>query len=145
MLGAWINLLAGRGAEGARWERAAQRSTATPEPPDGSASIEPWIATLRAYTCPDGIEQMLADCELALEQLGPEGWWRPVAQIGLGVAHALSGDAERARPALVLAAELTAAVGAPDEAASSSPSSRCWRWRPARGRRLRTTPRGAWR
>ena len=115
VLGAWINLLAGRAAEGARWERAAQRSTATPEPPDGSASIEPWIATLRAYTCPDGIEQMLADCELALEQLGPEGWWRPVAQIGVGVAHALLGDAERARPALVLAAELTAAVGAPDE------------------------------
>ena len=58
---------------------------------------------------------MLADCELALEQLGPEGWWRPVAQIGVGVAHALLGNAERARPALVLAAELTTAVGAPDE------------------------------
>ena len=81
VIGAWVHFLTGRPSEGARWERAAQRSTATPELPDGSASIEPWIAALRAYTCPDGIEQMLADCELALDQLGPEGWWRPTAQV----------------------------------------------------------------
>ena len=116
VLGAWMNILTGRAAEGARWERAAQRSSATPELPDGSASIEAWTATLRAYTCPGGIEQMLADCGLALEQLGPEGWWRPVAQIGLGAAHVLLGDPERARPALEpSAAEISAAAGAPDE------------------------------
>jgi LuxR family maltose regulon positive regulatory protein len=115
VLGAWVYVLTGRPAEGARWERAAQQGTATPELPDGSASIEPWIATLRAYTCPDGIERMLTDSELALAQLGPEGWWRPVAQLGVGTAHALLGDRERARPALVLATELTAAAGAPDE------------------------------
>jgi LuxR family maltose regulon positive regulatory protein len=85
-----------------------------PELPDGSASIEPWIATLRAYTCPDGVERMLADAELALEQLGPAGWWRPVAQLGAGTAHALLGDAENARPALMLAAEMTAAANAHD-------------------------------
>ncbi len=84
VLGAWVYVLTGRPVEGARWERAAQQSTATPELPDGSASIEPWIATLRAYTCRGGIEQMVA-------------------------------DSERARPALELAAELTAAAGAPDE------------------------------
>jgi LuxR family transcriptional regulator, maltose regulon positive regulatory protein len=120
VLGAWLYFLTGRPAEGERWERAAQASTATPVLPDGSASIEPWIAALRAFTCTDGIEQMLADCELALEQLGPEGWWRPVAQLGAGSAHALLGDAERARPALLLAAELTAAFGAHDEASFAS-------------------------
>jgi LuxR family maltose regulon positive regulatory protein len=54
VLGAWAYVLTGRAADGADWERAARRSTATPELPDGSASIEPWIATLRAYTCPTG-------------------------------------------------------------------------------------------
>jgi hypothetical protein len=71
VLGAWMYVLTGRPAEGADWLRAAQGSTAMPELPDGSASIEPWIATLRSYTCPDGVERMLADAELALEQLGP--------------------------------------------------------------------------
>ena len=116
VIGAWVHFLTGRPTEGARWERAAQRSTARPELPDGSASIEPWIAALRAYTCPDGIEQMLADCELALDKLGPEGWFRPTAQVAAGVAHAFLGDAERAGAALELATELSAAAGASEEA-----------------------------
>lgn len=95
MLGAWVYVLTGRPAEGARWERAAQQSTATPELPDGSASI----VTLRAYTCPDGIERMLADSELALAQLGPEGWWQPAAQLAVGAAHALLGDPSAPAPA----------------------------------------------
>jgi LuxR family maltose regulon positive regulatory protein len=115
VIGAWVYFLTGRPEEGARWERAARTSTATPELPDGSPSIEPWIATLRAFTCPDGIEQMLVDCDYALENLGPEHWWRPVAQLGAGVAYALLGDAERARPALLRATELAASAGDPDE------------------------------
>lgn len=116
VIGAWVYLLTGRPTEGDRWERAARRSTARPELPDGSASIEPWIAALHAYTCPDGIEQMLADCELALDELGPEGWWRPTAQVAAGVAHALLGDAERAGAALELATDLSTAAGASEEA-----------------------------
>ena len=115
VLGAWVYFLTGRAAEGERCERAAQASTATPVLPDGSASIEPWIAALRAFTCPDGVERMLADAELALEQLGPEGWWRPTAQLAAGVAHVFLGDAERAGAAL-----------------GSRPS---WRRRPAHRRR----------
>jgi LuxR family transcriptional regulator, maltose regulon positive regulatory protein len=112
VLGAWIYVLTGRPAEAARCEREAQASTATPALPDGSPSLEPWIATLRAYTCPDGVERALADCELALEQLGPGGWWQPIAQLGAGCAHALLGDAERAVPALVRATEVAAEAGA---------------------------------
>ena len=115
VFGAWLCFLTGSLAQGDRWARAAESSTALPELPDGSASIEPWIATLRAYMCPDGIERMLADAERALETLGPEGWWRPSAQLAAGVAHALLGDAERARPALGRAAELAAAAGGTDE------------------------------
>jgi len=112
VLGAWVYVLTGRPAEAARCEREAQASTARPALPDGSPSLEPWIATLRAYTCPDGIERTLADCELALDQLGPGGWWQPIAQLGAGCAHALLGAAERALPALVRATELAAAAGA---------------------------------
>jgi LuxR family transcriptional regulator, maltose regulon positive regulatory protein len=112
VLGAWVYALTGRPAEAARCEREAQASTATPALPDGSPSLEPWIATLRAYTCPDGVERTLADCKLALEQLGPGGWWQPIAQLGAGSAHALLGDAAHAVPALVRATELAAAVGA---------------------------------
>ena len=72
VLGAWVHYLSGRPEQGALWERAARASTATHEPPDDSATIAPWIATLRAHSCPDGIEQMQADARLALEQSGPE-------------------------------------------------------------------------
>jgi LuxR family maltose regulon positive regulatory protein len=112
VLGAWIYVLTGRPAEAARCEREAQTSTARPVLPDGSPSLEPWIATLRAYTCPDGVERTLADCELALDRLGPGGWWQPIAQLGAGCAHALLGDAERAIPALVRATEVAAEAGA---------------------------------
>ena len=115
VFGAWLCFLTGQVTQGERWARAAQSSTALPELPDGSATIEPWIAALRAFMCPDGVEQMLSDAELALATLGPEGWWRPSAQLAAGVAHALLGDAQRARPALVRAAELAAAAGGTDE------------------------------
>ena len=83
--------------------------------PDGSASIEPWIAALRTFTCPDGIERMLADAELTFELLGPEGWWRSTAQLAAGVAHVLLGDPERGREALILASDLAASAGASEE------------------------------
>ena len=58
---------------------------------------------------------MLADCELALDQLGPEGWWRPTAQVAAGLAHGFLGDGEHAGAALELAIELSAAAGAFEE------------------------------
>jgi hypothetical protein len=71
VLGARVYVLTGRPVEGARWERAAQRSTATPELPDGSASSR-GSPRCAAYTCPGEIERMVGDCELALAQLGSE-------------------------------------------------------------------------
>ena len=115
VFGAWVYFLTGRAAEGERCQRAAQASSATPELPDGSLSIEPWLAALRAYTCPDGVQGILADAELALEQLGPEGWWRPTAQLASGAAHAFLGDSERAGAVLVLTAEMAAAAGSSEE------------------------------
>jgi LuxR family transcriptional regulator, maltose regulon positive regulatory protein len=115
VLAAWIYFLTGRNAAGEHCQSVAQASTAAPVLPDGSDSIEPWLAALRAYTCHDGIEGMLADAELALEQLGPEGWWRPSAQLAIGAAHAFLGDSMRAGAALVLATQVAAAASAPEE------------------------------
>jgi LuxR family transcriptional regulator, maltose regulon positive regulatory protein len=115
VLGAWLRILNGRPDDGARWARAAQRTTVVPDLPDGSATLEPWIAALRAWMCPDGIERMLADSELALDQLGPEGWWRPTAHVANGVAHALLGRTEQAGAALSVACEVSASAGAVEE------------------------------
>ena len=115
ILGAWVRILNGRAEDAARWARAAERATGAPELPDGSATLAPWIAALRAWMCPDGIERMLADSELALDQLGPEGWWRPTANVANGVAHALLGQPNEASAALSVACELSASAGAVEE------------------------------
>ena len=44
---------------------------------DGSATIEPWVAILRAHMMPNGAEQALADVDLALNQLSPDSIWIP--------------------------------------------------------------------
>jgi LuxR family transcriptional regulator, maltose regulon positive regulatory protein len=117
VLGAWVYFLTGRPAEGARCERIAHASTASPILPDGSASMESWITALRTFTCPDGIESMLADAELACTLLGPDGWFRSTAQLSAGVAHVLLGDPERGGEALRLAVEIAASAGASEAGA----------------------------
>ena len=68
---------------------------------------------------PTGSRRCSPTRELALEQLGPEGWWRPTAQLALGVAHVLLGDSERGREALAVASELAAAAGASEEGSAA--------------------------
>jgi LuxR family maltose regulon positive regulatory protein len=58
---------------------------------------------------------MLADAELALEQLGPDGWWRPTAQLANGVAHAFLGDSKRAGVVLALTTAVAEAAGSSEE------------------------------
>jgi LuxR family transcriptional regulator, maltose regulon positive regulatory protein len=114
VLGAWMAFLTGRPVEAERRALAAEEATSTTDLPDDSGSLESSIATLRAYTCADGIERMLADSELALRYVG-EAWWRPGAHLALGVAHALLGDTKRAAAALSVASEVAASAGAIDE------------------------------
>ena len=70
--GAWIRVLTGT----ARQMPSGCSRSPTGRPrkiplSDGSATIEPWVATLRAYMMPDGVEQALADANLALDRLPP--------------------------------------------------------------------------
>ncbi|MDP9133811.1 MAG: hypothetical protein M3N56_03175, partial [Actinomycetota bacterium] len=93
---AWVRALTGRPEDAERWLALAEGATSTIPLSDGSASIEPWIATLRAGMMPNGVEQALAAADLALDQLSPDSGWRPAALFLRGVAHALLGATDRA-------------------------------------------------
>jgi LuxR family transcriptional regulator, maltose regulon positive regulatory protein len=112
--GAWLRVLTGRPAEAERWLALADGATSTVPLSDGSATIEPWVATLRAHMMRDGVEQALAHADLALTQLAPESGWIPDALLAGGVAHALLGATARATDDLTAAVEKGTATGAVD-------------------------------
>jgi LuxR family transcriptional regulator, maltose regulon positive regulatory protein len=115
VFGAWVRALTGRPADAERWLALADGATSTIPLSDGSATIEPWVATLRAHMMPAGVEQALADSDLALNQLPPESDWVPVARLGRGVAHALLGATDRATDDLSATVETGLAIGAVEE------------------------------
>ena len=75
--GAWFRVLTGRPAEAERWLALADGATSAIPLSDGSATIEPWVANLRACMMQDGVEQALADANRALDQFPPDSGWRP--------------------------------------------------------------------
>jgi LuxR family maltose regulon positive regulatory protein len=113
--GAWLRALTGRPAEAERWLACAEGANSALPLSDGSATIEPWIATLRATMMKDGVEQALADADLALDQLSPESDWIPVALLGRGLAHALLGATDRATDDLTAVIDQGLAVGAAED------------------------------
>jgi LuxR family maltose regulon positive regulatory protein len=96
VFGAWFRVLTGRPEEAERWLTLADGATSAIPLSDGSATIAPWIATLRAHMMGDGVDNALADANLALDQLSSESAWIPVALLARGLAHALLGATERA-------------------------------------------------
>ncbi len=115
VFGAWWRALTGRAEEAERWLALADGATSKIPLSDGSATIEPWVATLRAHMMPNGVEQALADADLALDQLSPDSFWIPTALLGRGVAHALLGATDRAVVALDAAVERGLATGSVEE------------------------------
>ena len=67
--GAWWRALTGRVEEAERWLALADGAVSRIPISDGSATIQPWVATLRAHMMPNGVEQALADADAALDQL----------------------------------------------------------------------------
>ena len=115
VFGAWFRAMTGRPEEAERWLALADGATSAIPLSDGSATIEPWVANLRAYMMRDGVEQALADADLALNQFHPESNWIPVALLIRGVAHALLGATDRATDDFAATVELGLAVGAVDD------------------------------
>ena len=93
--GAWFRVLTGRPAEAERWLALADGATSAIPLSDGSATIDPWVAALRAHMMPNGVGQALTDAELARwTSFLPESVWRPTAHVIRGVASRV----ERGRP-----------------------------------------------
>ena len=96
VMAAMIAALTGKSGEAERWAGAAEGETAVASLPDGSPSIEPWLALLRALLCRDGVEQMRADAELAARTMAAGSFWRTSATLYLAIAHLMGGDPGRA-------------------------------------------------
>jgi LuxR family maltose regulon positive regulatory protein len=113
--GAWFRALTGRPADAERWLGLAEGATSALPLSDGSATIEPWVATLRAHMMGNGVEAALADADLALDQLAPDSVFIPVTLLARGVAHALLGATDRARDDLIAVVDRGLAVGAVED------------------------------
>jgi LuxR family transcriptional regulator, maltose regulon positive regulatory protein len=115
VFGAWVRALTGRPADAERWLALADGATSAIPLSDGSATIEPWVATLRGHMMPAGVEQARADTDLALDQLPPESDWVPVALLGRGVAQSMLGATDRGTDDLIATVEKGLAMGAVEE------------------------------
>ena len=115
VFGAWWRALTGRAEEAERWLDLASRGASKTPLSDGSATIDPWVATLRAHMMPNGVEQALADANVALDQLAPDSFWVPTAFLGRGVAQALLGATDPARADFLATVERGLAVGSVEE------------------------------
>jgi LuxR family maltose regulon positive regulatory protein len=112
VLGAWVHVLRGRPAAAKRCLDAAEVGKVGVRMPDGSRSLEPWTALLRAAMCQDGVEQMRADAEVAVRHLGASSRWRPAALVVHGVAKLLLGEEAEGDESLAEAAETAGSMGA---------------------------------
>jgi LuxR family maltose regulon positive regulatory protein len=114
VLGAWVHALRGRPAAAERWLRAAEAGKSKRALPDGSTSVRPWLALIRAAMCRSGAEQMVADAEVAVRELPVESQWRPIALLVRGVALLLLGDDAGADRYMAEAVDAAESVGAMD-------------------------------
>jgi LuxR family transcriptional regulator, maltose regulon positive regulatory protein len=95
VLAAVLSALTGKPAAAERWAGLAGRGAAAAAP-DGSPSIEPWLALLRALLCRDGVDQMRADAEFAATTMPATSVWRAAPVLLLGLAYLMAGDPDRA-------------------------------------------------
>jgi len=96
VMAAMLSAMTGKPGEADRRAGVAEQAAAVASLPDGSASIEPWLALLRALLCRGGVEQMQADAELAARTMAAGSFWRTAATLFLGLTHLMAGDPDRA-------------------------------------------------
>jgi LuxR family maltose regulon positive regulatory protein len=150
VVGAWLSALVGRPAAAERWADAAARGSLGQPTPDGSSSIDGWMALLRAALCRDGAEQMRTDAETALALVPASSRWRPTAHLMLGISHLLAGDLDSADRVLADAAELGEDAGADTATVALAERSLVaisrgqWQQAETLAERGRSTSRGVW-
>jgi LuxR family maltose regulon positive regulatory protein len=111
-LGSWIHALSGRTDQAELWLEAAEQRSYEGVLADGTTSLGPWVALLRAALCRNGVDRMLVDTETACNGLARRSQWRPTALLLRGVAHLLLGEDERAEGLFVEAESAAVSVGA---------------------------------
>jgi len=111
IFGAWAHGLSGEPAEAERWANAAELGVSEGPLLDGSTTIEPWVATLRASMCRHGMEHMRADAQRALDLVPAWSFWRPTASLLLGMSLVLSGDDGRADEVFADTVEMAKELG----------------------------------
>jgi LuxR family transcriptional regulator, maltose regulon positive regulatory protein len=109
--GCRIHALRGRAEEAERWLEAATRGRFRGTLPDGSRTIAPWVATVRAWLGRNGAKQMLADADMAVHGLADTSSWHPAALAARGAALLLLGERDRADLLLEEAAARAGEVG----------------------------------
>ena len=110
VLGAWLSAIRGRPDQSERWADAAESGARVATAQNDGASIEPWLAVLRAAQCRHGVERMAADAELAATAFGRASPFWPTAAVLLALSHRFSGDDERADDLLAEVAEMAVAL-----------------------------------
>ena len=108
VFGTFIHAQRGRPDVAERWAQSVETSGFDGPMPDGSSSLRPWAALVRALLCRHGMDQMRADAELAIAELDPRSPLLPIALMFRGVACLLGGDAGEAERALDVAADAAA-------------------------------------
>ncbi len=133
VMAAMVHALTGKPAAAERWARIAERGNVVASLPDGSPTVEPWLAMMRALLCRDGVDQMRADAELAADTMAAGSFWRTASILYLGLAHLMAGDPDRADVLFEDAAAEGRAGGITVGPSVALPSGRCWRSPAARG------------
>jgi LuxR family maltose regulon positive regulatory protein len=95
-LGAAVASTWGRPAEAERLADAAERASYQGSLPDGSASVDSWLAIVRAQLCRRGVARMRADAEYAVRTLARGSFNRPNASLQLALSQWLAGEVDQA-------------------------------------------------
>jgi LuxR family transcriptional regulator, maltose regulon positive regulatory protein len=111
-LGTWVHAFRGRPEDAERWAYAVEISDYAGPMPDGTPSLEPWAAMVRALLCRHGVEQMRADAEWAANALSRSSPWLPNAVLLQGIGTLLAGEADASAAIFSRAAEQAASAGA---------------------------------
>jgi LuxR family transcriptional regulator, maltose regulon positive regulatory protein len=94
--GAFLHTLSGRREEADAFAAAAERAPRETVMTDGTPSVEPWTAVLRATMCRSGKDEMRHDAARALAGLAEGSPWQSTALMLLGVGQLLEGQTDAA-------------------------------------------------